>query len=392
MKNLIYVLLLLVLSFPVSSQTLDSLIRNVERNNLQLIAMQKWLEVERIRARTGIYPDNPEATYVYLWGNSDAFGNQQEFEFIQSFKMPGYYNSKSNVQQLQFDQKELMIQKASLEILHKVRATYFDLVWLHKKEGLLRKRKNESEKLVSVMELGFRSGEISKPAYDKARIYNIGIRNELQKTITDIEVQKSLIQQLNGDIAIDIMHFEYPINWDMPNLDSVLAQLSNKNIGIRSAQSKIGESEMKIKLEKKNNLPTMEAGYKSEAFLNQKLNGIHTGLTIPLWQNKNRVKQAKLEYELSQASYHQVESLVRTEIIMLYNSLKTTYDNYVEMKEILGEEQVTKSNIALFQAGQISFSEFLMEIQFMFESQSSYLETEKAYFNLINELILKSNS
>jgi cobalt-zinc-cadmium efflux system outer membrane protein len=391
MKKLIYILFFMALSLPVSSQTLDSLIDNVKRNNLQLIAMQKWLEVERTRARTGIYPDNPEATYVYLWGNSDAFGNQQEFEFIQSFKLPGYYNSKSDVQHLQFDQKELLIQKASQEILHKVRVTYIDLVWLHKKAELLRKRKDEAEKLVSVMELGFQNGEISKPAYDKARIYNIGIRNELQKTITDIQVQKSSLQQLNGDVAINNIPFEYPVDWGMPNLDSVLMHLSSKNLEILSAQSNIEETEMKIKLEKRNNLPTMEAGYKSEAFLNQKLKGIHAGVTIPLWQDKNRVKQAKLEYEWSQVSYQQVESLVRTEITMLYNTLKTTYDNYVEMREILGEEQVTKSNIELLQAGQISFPEFLMEIQFMFESQDGYLETEKEYYNLISELILKSN-
>ena len=391
MKKLIYILSFMALSLPVSSQTLDSLIDNVKRNNLQLIAMQKWLEVERTRARTGIYPDNPEATYVYLWGNSDAFGNQQEFEFIQSFKLPGYYNSKSDVQHLQFDQKELLIQKASQEVLHKVRGTYFDLVWLHKKAELLRKRKDEAEKLVSVMELGFQNGEISKPAYDKARIYNIGIRNELQKTITDIQVQKSSLQQLNGDVAINNMPFEYPVDWGMPNLDSVLMHLSSKNLEILSAQSNIEETEMKIKLEKRNNLPTMEAGYKSEAFLNQKLQGIHAGVTIPLWQDKNRVKQAKLEYEWSQVSYQQVESLVRTEITMLYNTLKTTYDNYVEMREILGEEQVTKNNIELLQAGQISFPEFLMEIQFMFESQDGYLETEKEYYDLISELILKSN-
>jgi cobalt-zinc-cadmium efflux system outer membrane protein len=391
MKIIISILLLLTSAFSANSQTLDSLINNVKRNNLQIIAMQKWLEVERTKARTGIYPDNPELSYIYLWGNSEAFGNQQEFEFIQSFKMPGYYSSKSNVQHLQLDQKELLIQKSSQEILHKVRVTYFDLVWLHKKVELLQKRKGEAEKLVSVMDLGFQNGEISKPAYDKARIYNMGIRNELQKTITDIEVQKSMLKQLNGDFAINSMPFEYPVNWDMPKLDSVLTHLSINNLEIRCAQANIKETEMKIKLEQRNNLPTMEAGYKSEAFLNQKLKGIHAGLTIPLWQNKNRIKQAKLENEWSQASYQQVESLVRTEIITLYNSLKTTYDNYVEMREILGEEQVTKNNIELLQAGQISFPEFLMEIQFMFESQDGYLETEKEYYNMISELILKSN-
>jgi hypothetical protein len=148
---------------------------------------------------------------------------------------------------------------------------------------------------------------------------------------------------------------------------------------------------MRIKQEKMNNLPTIEAGYKSESFLNQQLKGIHTGITIPLWENKNRVNQAKLEYEWSQASYYQVESMVRMEILTLYNTLKTTYSNYMEMKAILGNKLMTQTNLDLLEAQQISFPEFLVEMQFIFESENNYINTEKEYFILVSELLLISN-
>jgi outer membrane protein TolC len=139
-----------------------------------------------------------------------------------------------------------------------------------------------------------------------------------------------------------------------------------------------------------NSLPEFQAGYKSQAFLNQKLKGVHAGVTIPLWQNKNQVKQAKLETEWSQATAKQVESVVRSEITTLYNNLETAYKNYLELKEILGEEQVSENSLDLLQAGQISFPEYLMEIQFIFDSQNKYLEIEKRYFDLMSELFLKT--
>jgi hypothetical protein len=60
------------------------------------------------------------------------------------------------------------------------------------------------------------------------------------------------------------------------------------------------------------------------------------------------------------------------------------------LKEILGEEQVSENSLDLLQAGQISFPEYLMEIQFIFDSQNKYLEIEKRYFDLMSELFLKT--
>lgn len=391
MKKIIYSIALLLLYLPVSSQSLDSLQASVKRNNHQLNAMEKWLEGEQARSRTGVYPDNPEVSYIYLWGNSQNFGNQQEFEVLQSFKFPGFYSSKADVQQQEFVKKQFLVQKSGYEIMHKVRVTFFKVVWLQKKVELLQARKQESEKLVNIMKNGFSSGEVSKPAYDKARILDIGFRNELQQTTTDIGVYKDLLQQMNGDKPIGETYFNYPMNWNLPGLDSLLNELPNKNLEIQIARSFAEENELNVKMEKMNSLPEIQAGYKSESFLNQKLNGVHAGVTIPLWQNKNRIKQAKLETAWSQASVQHVESTIKAEIVAQYNSVKTALDSYLGLKDILGEEQVSENSLDLLQASQISFPEYLMEMQFIFESQNKYLEIEKDYFERMSELMLKSS-
>jgi outer membrane protein TolC len=390
MRKTLYSLAIIFVQIPVFGQSLDSLLISIQKNNHRLAAMEKWLEAEQSRARTGIYPDNPELSYVYMWGNSEAFGDQKELEVIQSFKFPGYYNSKADVQKQELVRKQMMVQKTRQELLHKVRTTFFNVVWLEKKSELLQARSQESEKLVNIMESGFQSGEISKPVFDRARILNISLRNELSQRLTNIEVQKDLLQQMNGDLQVGNISFEYPEHWGLPDLDSVLVLASDQNADLKMAGAFVEENELNVKLEKMNSLPEFQAGYKSQAFLNQKLKGVHAGVTIPLWQNKNQVKQAKLETEWSQATAKQVESVVRSEITTLYNNLETAYKNYLELKEILGEEQVSENSLDLLQAGQISFPEYLMEIQFIFDSQNKYLEIEKRYFDLMSELFLKT--
>jgi len=210
MRKILYSLTIIFVQMPVFGQSLDSLLISIQKNNHRLATMEKWLEAEQSRARTGIYPDNPELSYVYMWGNSEAFGDQKEFEVIQSFKFPGYYSSKAGVQKQALVRKQMMVQKARQELLHNVRTAYFKIVWLEKKSALLEARSQESEKLVDIMESGFQGGEISKPVYDRARILNISLRNELAQTLTNIEIQKDLLQQMNGDLQLGTVSFAYP--------------------------------------------------------------------------------------------------------------------------------------------------------------------------------------
>ena len=126
--SLCSIILFLAISLLGFSQSLDNFLQNIEQNNPRLIALQKWLKAEETKAKTGIYPDNPEVSYNHLWGNPDVIGNQQELEITQSFKLPGYYTSKSAVQKLNFQQKQSLAEKEKREVLHTARTAWFNLV------------------------------------------------------------------------------------------------------------------------------------------------------------------------------------------------------------------------------------------------------------------------
>ncbi|MFO7614697.1 MAG: TolC family protein [Bacteroidales bacterium] len=386
MKKLYYIILLLSVSFVGFGQSFDSFMQSIEQNNPRLITLQKWLEAEETKAKTGIYPDNPEVSYNYLWGNSDALGNQQELEITQTFKLPGYYTSKSAVQKLNFQQKQALAEKEKREILHTARTAWFNLVWLHKKEALLIIRKEDAEKLVAIMQEGFDGGEISKPAFDRARIYAMGVQTEWQKVQSEIEVQNLYLRQLNGDNSISSLVFEYPMDWVLPVLDSLLANLPENNPDLVMAQLGIQQSENEVKQQRMNSLPSFEAGYKLETILDHKLQGFHAGISIPLWKNTNSVKYAQLQTEWSKVNLTQQESEVKMLVSGLYYEIIALDKNYDQMRQIMDEETVSGSSLELLHSGQISFTEYLVDNELIWDTQSQFLVIENAYFTLLSKL------
>lgn len=387
MKKTILILSILFLSKgAVLAQSLDSLLKSVEEKNPRLIASQKWLEAEEAQAKTGIYPDNPEIGYNYLFGSPDEIGDLQEFEIIQPFKLPGYYTSKSAIQKLEYQQKELVAIKEKKSVTHTTHLVYFNIVWLTKKEGLLRKRKEESEQLAALMQEGFSRGEISKPVYDKARIYTISVQNEWQKTKTDIQISKEQLKQLNGGDSINNLTFEYPKDWLLPSLDSIIAKLPKQNPDLQIAELGIKENETRLKHQKMSNWPSFEIGYKSETILDQKLRGFHAGITIPLWKNSRRIKTAKLQSEWSEANYKHKESEARTRLISLYNKTQGYFNNHSQISTIINEQNITESNLKLLEAGQISFPEYLIEQKLVSEAIETCLLNERDYYLNFSEI------
>ena len=108
MNKTLYVLAFLMISSMGHAQDPDILLKSIEANNPAIRASAKWLESEKYRSKTGIYPENPDITFNYMRGNPDAIGNQQELEITQKFSFPGYYFAISSMQKMEFSQSEVL--------------------------------------------------------------------------------------------------------------------------------------------------------------------------------------------------------------------------------------------------------------------------------------------
>lgn len=380
MNRVILVMFIIGVGLMVQAQNLDSLYQIVEQNNPGMISLQKWLESEKTRARTGIYPDNPEISYMYLFGSPETIGDQQELEVMQSFRFPGYYTSKVDIQDMQYEKKVMIAEQEKRKLFYTVSESYLTLIWLTKKIELLNARKSNSERLVSLMQQAFDKKEVSRATYEKAKIMDLTIQGEWKKTLAEMDIQRFRLEQISGGMKMDQMIPGYPEQWMLLPKDSLLIHLTSQNPELGMAKLNIEENERQIQFEKWNRWPVLQAGYKSETILDQKLQGVHAGISIPLWQNRNRVQQAQLQRDWSHSQYQQLENKIITEFGSLYNEVITNYNNYLSMKEIISGTELLENSLDLLMAGQISFPEYLVEIDFYNDAMKSFLFVEKEYY------------
>jgi len=71
-----------------------------------------------------------------------------------------------------------------------------------------------------------------------------------------------------------------------------------------------------------------------------------------------------------------------------YSNAQVVLQNHLNIKEIAADHSLSESTFLLLKAGEISFPEYLAEVQLIFENQLNFLEVERDYFLLLNKITL----
>ena len=135
-------------------------------------------------------------------------------------------------------------------------------------------------------------------------------------------------------------------------------------------------------------MPNVALGYNYQGVRGSNFSGFYGGLSIPLWNSKNKVKAAEADYEYQQSN---------TQVITasLYSQFQETYNRYELMLEKYNEYQTTMSNLnseqLLFKAymlGEYSFMDYYVELQFYRNASDRMLQMEKE-IQLLQAQLLK---
>lgn len=386
MNKLIVIILVLILPFQVLAQNIEKVLSEIESNNTTLRAYLNLNEAQKLENKTGIYLENPEAEFHYLWGDPSSMGTRQDFALTQSFDFPTAYGLKKKIAEAKNIQSDLDFELHRKSILFKAKTICNELVYLNAINEVLTKRLTHAADIAKAFMARFENGEINIIDNNKARFNLLNAQKELEANDTERKILLAELTALNGGDSVSFTQNTFsPLSLPV-DFQIWYKEYESKNIFLQQASNEIGITEKQIKLSKALSLPKFSGGYMSEEVEGEGFRGVTIGMSIPLWENKNSVKTASAQQQVAM-------ELANDKKIQTYNQLKGQYDKAIGLQKTLisyreALQAVNSSDLLkkALDAGELSLIEYMLELTLYYETTDKFLSIEKELNQLASGL------
>jgi len=386
-KNRISIIIITLIFCSTSfAQNLDGVLHSVLMNNKSIQANNTYLNKLNIEAKTGLTLNNPTISYLHLWDQNNNIGDAEEFDARQSFDFPSSYAYKNTISNLEIEKTEDRRKLFSIDILLEAKMACTEIIYLKRKKEESKMRANYAMKLVENIRTKLQNGYTTQFELDKALISEMIIQNEYMDISNLLQKKEDHLVELNGGQAIQLNIAEYPDQPVPESLNALFEHVESIDPLNKLIELEIKIAELNIKLTQTGSLPKFEVGYKIEKSTLDKFSGVILGMSIPLWQNKNRVSVSKINMD------HMKSNIVQHENEHYFH-IKSIYDDYISASERLTKfkglwnklnylENIEKA----LEEGEISTTEYFLELKTLYELKDNLLDIEKDYQLLLSQL------
>jgi len=396
--NLIRILILPAIilgTYTVNSQpSLDSLLSRVNQNNRTLTGARQFYENTRISAKTNLYPENPEVEYAHLWGSPEDLGDRTDFGVSQSFDFPGVYTKKSKLSKAGVEKASRFVESVRQETLLEAKQLWIRKVFLNRKQNALEKRMREAARISAYLRKQYEAGEISRLKYNKALLMQASLQSEVILLNAETSALNSEIVRISGNqaeyhagtresttsgIPVPIILDSNYYTSDNALLDSVLAS-SLKDPLYRAYLQDVEVLNLQKQLTRAASMPKFKAGYYSEKVVGFRLQGVRLGITVPLWENANRVKAATgdvISAELAAEKFRSDEVSAIHQLYTKYRGFQKQTDQLLSALESSNDPEILAIAV---ESGEISIVEYFFETELYYRVFNELLIAEKELF------------
>lgn len=373
---------------PVVAKSIDEVLQSVRQNNKMLKAGESQTEALKLQARSENNLADPTVTYSHLWGNHEGMGFTGELVVSQAFDFPTLYAQRGKLNQERFRTFDAQQSALRQQILLQTELACMDLIYLNRLQALLDERLHNAEELSRFYATQLEKGATNIIEVNKIELELLNARNETRQNEAARKAKLEELKALNGGVAIEFTDsvyrsvLEYPVSFEAFQLEA-LGELPEVNELVWSEAA----AERQIAVAKNQWLPNLTVGYRmNPSSGGERFNGFIVGVSIPLFSNRNKVKQAKAEHY---AANQRLSGVMKTQTAALHQlwtkagELKKSVDEYATVLE--QQNSIALLNKAI-QAGQLSMVEYFVNVTTFYQSMQNYLQLQNDYQKTLAEM------
>ena len=370
----------------VNSQNIENIVSQIQANNLTLKALRQQKTADSTGNRTDIFLQNPEVGMNYLFGNPSSIGNRTDFSVIQNFEFPTVYVYRNQISTLKNTQAEFQYEQELKKVIYETKLICNDLVYYNAMINEYSKRLTAAEKIANSYKLKFEIGEANILEYNKAELNKLNVNKRLEELKIEKTALTNQLISLNGNISITFNDTAFSEILLPTDFEQWYTEAEERNPTLNWLESEIELSEKQQQLYSAMSLPHFSAGYMSELTDGQDYQGITLGFSIPLWENKNKIKYSKLNTEAAINFQEASKQQHYNNLKILYQKAQSLQKNVMLYKQNLQTFNNSELLYKALETGEIDLIDYITELTFYYESVTNLLEMERELNKVICEL------
>lgn len=390
MKTLTIVIGLLCCWGSMEAQTspIERVLRDIEQNNKTLQAGAQSLSAQKAGTKIENNLANPEVSYSYQYGRH-ADPNESELNVTQGFDFPTLYVSRHQYGKLQDEAYEKRFGMMRREVLLQAKELCLEMIRLNQRKALLESRKSNAEELVTFFEKRLQTGDANVLETNKVKLELMAVKTEVAENDAAYRTALQSLLAMNGNQPLMFEESDYPLLPALAGFEQLRDEVMAGDYELQSATAEKEAARKYVSVSKNGWLPGLEVGYRRSGSVGDEIHGFIVGGTIPLFENRGKVKKAKAESLSAELQEQSVALRIEAELQAQYNEARQLKQSMEAYDLPLMANTLGYLKEALL-AGQISVIEYFTEAESIYQSQEKYMDLENRYQQVMARLYKNS--
>lgn len=385
--NRYLIILLLASTLPGQAQNnIDDVLKSIEANNKELLANKQLTRSKTLEAGIGNTLPDPTVTYEYMYGSPEQLGKTGELTIAQSFDFPTVYTNKSKIAHKRSSLYGFQEAAMRQSLLLRAKELCIDIILLNQQNELLHTRLTNTEKLASLYDRRLQNGDANILEKNKIDLELLNVKTEVRLNESNRSAKMQELQLLNGNTPIPFTDTAYQPAEAPESFESVEQSALAADPFLQSFNTEQEIARRQINLSRAEWFPKFELGYRRNTGLGEQFNGFLVGVSIPLYENRNKIRQAKAQTSYTSLVVENASLQSSSELRRLYDqslSLKVAIDDYTK---VLDSQNNIELLIKALENGQISMIEYFIEATTFYQSLQNYYDLQNQYQKTIAQL------
>ena len=364
----------------------ERVLQSVEQHNTTLVALRHETEAAKVGNHTNLNLPNPEVEFGYLWGSPSSIGHRKDVSAVQSFDFATVTGAKRRLAKQQDALADWQYKESRMQLLLEAHHLCLDAIYYNAMCKELMQRKQYAEEITSAQQKRLEQGDINRIEYNQVKLDLAAVCAELMRCNTERAAVMAELQRLNGGEPLLIEATDYPAVAIANDFEAWYAEAEQKSPALAYVKQQIDVANRELAVRRADGLPTVSLGFMGEYVSGENYQGVKVGMSIPLWANKNRVRQAKAEVEAAKARQTDARQQFYSRLHNLFvqqRGLRQVVQSYQEALRATDNTSLLKKAL---DAGSISTMDYLLGARMYYDAVNQKMDACRAWQKTVAEM------